>query len=258
MAEAFTRHKFAPILDRFHTYADVQRAIREAGLESSNLILAVDFTKSNTWTGQRTYGGRCLHSLDSFPNPYQRAIQVVGTTLAPFDDDNIIPLWAFGDTTTGDSGVKVLGECNGFHEALTRYGQAASELQLSGPTSFAPVIRRALDVVRETRGYHILVIIADGAISNARPNGPTAAAIVEASEWPLSIVVVGVGDGPWDTMEHFDDHLPHRKFDNLQFVELGRALYRAETTEEEEAQFALRALMEIPDQYQHLKQAGCL
>lgn len=29
----------------------VVSALREAGLESSNLILAIDFTKSNEWTG---------------------------------------------------------------------------------------------------------------------------------------------------------------------------------------------------------------
>lgn len=93
---------FRPIADRFQNISQVQTAVRQAGLESSNLILGVDFTKSNTWTGAETFGGRSLHCTEGPPNPYHRVIDVIGRTLEEFDDDRLIPAYGFGDANTGD------------------------------------------------------------------------------------------------------------------------------------------------------------
>jgi len=191
----------------------------------------------------------------------------VGRTLEDFDDDRLIPAFGFGDSTTGDSSCFPFHEDGrpsvGVEEALSRYRELAQLVHLAGPTSFAPVIREAISIVQEQQSYHILLIIADGQVTDPSPTGETARAIIEASQYPLSIVMVGVGDGPWHTMEQYDDELPARRFDNFQFVEftkLSRQSRGAKErgTETMEARFALAALMEIPDQYNYIKRAGLL
>lgn len=72
---------------------------------------------------------------------------------------------------------------------------------------------------------------------------------MNASLYPLSIVLVGVGDGPWDDMKKFDDKIPAREFDNFQFVNFTGIMSKNISPKEKETAFALAALMEIPLQY---------
>lgn len=239
--------------DNYNTVEEVQNALRLAGLESSNLIVGIDFTKSNEWTGQRSFGGRSLHALGNEQNPYETALRIVGTTLAPFDDDNLIPCFGFGDSTTHDKHVFEFfpdhRPCEGFEEAHGRYRDIVPHVRLAGPTSFAPIINAAVDIVEGSEGqYHVLVIIADGQIEGPQERA-TVDAIVNASYYPLSIVLVGVGDGPWNMMRSFDDHLPTRAFDNFQFVNFTEIMESKLPPHRKEAKFALAALMEIPLQY---------
>ncbi|CAG2252751.1 RGLG [Mytilus edulis] len=217
------------ILDKFTSLEEVQNAIRQAGLESCNLIFGIDFTVSNLHQGRITFGGNSLHAIEPrFMNPYQQVICILGETLEPFDDDGIIPAFGFGDASTKDRSVfsfRSQGYCNGFHDVLNAYNELTPNVRLSGPTSFAPLIRQAIDTVKKL------------------------------NLWPLSIIMVGVGDGPWETMEEFDDRIPARKFDNFQFVEFHKIM---STARNPQAAFALHALMEIPDQYKLVKKHGLL
>lgn len=99
---------FSAIRDRFSSLEAVQQALRERGLESSELIVGVDFTQSNEYTGAATFGGRSLHEVDRQGyelNPYQQVLRIVATTLRPFDDDHLIPAYGFGDARTKDRAV---------------------------------------------------------------------------------------------------------------------------------------------------------
>eukprot|EP00708_Paratrimastix_pyriformis_P004296 GAFH01003153.1.p1 GENE.GAFH01003153.1~~GAFH01003153.1.p1 ORF type:complete len:239 (-),score=48.44 GAFH01003153.1:85-801(-) len=199
-----------------------------------------------------------MHKLETASgNPYEQVIRLMGQALEPFDDDHLIPSFGFGDQTTGDRSVFSFlpgnRPCNGFDGVLEAYRRLVPYVVLSGPTSFAPAINAAIDIVIRTAQYHILVILTDGQVSDQRKD---AAAIVEASKYPLSIIVVGVGDGPWEVMNQFDDELPERNFDNFQFVQFS-AIGEARV-ERQDLHFATQALMEVPEQYRFIKKNAML
>lgn len=74
--------KFEAIPDKYKTLEEIQQALRKAGLESSNIILGIDFTISNVDAGKRTFGGRNLHSiLPTEMNPYQQVIDILCKTM---------------------------------------------------------------------------------------------------------------------------------------------------------------------------------
>ncbi|KAH8500038.1 hypothetical protein H0E87_015323 [Populus deltoides] len=250
----------------------VTAALAQAGLESSNLIVGIDFTKSNEWTGARSFNRRSLHDIRNGQNPYEQAISIIGRTMSAFDEDNLIPCFGFGDASTHDQDVfSFFPEerfCNGFEEVLTRYKEIVPNLRLAGPTSFAPVIEMAITIVEQGGGqYHVLLIIADGQVTRSvdthhgqlsPQERRTIDAIVKASEYPLSIILVGVGDGPWEMMREFDDNIPARAFDNFQFVNFTEIMSKNVSQSRKEAEFALAALMEIPSQYKATIELGLL
>lgn len=47
--------------------------------------------------GKISFGNRSLHAIGDTTNPYEKAISIIGKTLAPFDEDNLIPCFGFGD-----------------------------------------------------------------------------------------------------------------------------------------------------------------
>ncbi|CAN6839382.1 hypothetical protein Bca4012_047860 [Brassica carinata] len=255
--------KYSKISDDYSSLEQVTEALAHAGLESSNLIVGIDFTKSNEWTGARSFNRKSLHFIGNTPNPYEQAIAIIGRTLAAFDEDNLIPCYGFGDASTHDQDVFSFNPedrfCNGFEEVLGRYKEIVPQLKLAGPTSFAPIIDMAMTIVEQSGGqYHVLVIIADGQVTRSvdTENGQlspqelkTVDAIVQASKLPLSIVLVGVGDGPWDMMREFDDNIPARAFDNFQFVNFTEIMAKNKAQSLKETEFALSTLMEIPQQY---------
>jgi hypothetical protein len=180
------------------------------------LSVAVDFTGSNgspDTPGTLHYGhGRTAVS------PYMAAIRAVGKIVLDYDSDKLVPSFGFGARPYAGADVSHCFPLNGNEKNPSALGvegileSYASTFDrgvvLSGPTHFAPVIRQVTSLTRNTvfssssLSYCILLLITDGAINDLQE---TIDAIVDASlNCPLSIIIVGVGNADFSSMQALD------------------------------------------------------
>ena len=246
---------------KYSNLAELQQALVGLGFEYMNVIFGVDFTGSNNMTGAKSFNGKCLHELSaSIQNPYQFAIENIGQAIK-FDQDNKYEMYGFGDSETSSHSVFSFSETsfNSASDCVNGYNNILNKgLSMSGPTSFAPIIRKTIEQVREKWEFTLLIIIADGAITDNLIE-ENVAAIVEASNYPIAITCVGVGDGPFNLMEAFDDKIKGAKFDNFQFVnsELLKSKYK-KNQEKFKQFYALEILMELPKMFEEMKKNNIL
>lgn len=85
-------------------------------------------------------------------------------------------------------------ECRGVEGVLGAYRKAFQTWGLYGPTNFAPLIRHAIEYTKGNgctqfaQKYFVLLIITDGDITDM---SETVDAIIDASDLPMSIIIVG-------------------------------------------------------------------
>ncbi|KAG2442841.1 hypothetical protein HXX76_002920 [Chlamydomonas incerta] len=176
-------------------------------------VVAVDFTASNGEPQLRS----SKHYQGEGPTQYERAIMGVGNIINYYDFDKAFPMFGFGGvrrgagTSTdhcfpmGPNGPD--GVCLGVPGLLEAYKRCLTEWSLSGPTYFAPVIRRTTDMARETVNaggapkYTVLLIMTDGDVMDL---ANTIDAIITASSLPMSILIVGIGRDDFAKMNKLD------------------------------------------------------
>lgn len=202
-----------------------------------NLITAIDYTASN---GDPRKPNTLHYIMDGRMNMYENCIWSVGSIVCPFDSDQMFPVYGFGGKINN-----VVSHCfpltfdpgnpnvHGLQGIMAAYRNSFGMVRLSGPTLFAPIINSAIDVsiqsFSSSHTYTILMILTDGIINDMRE---TIDAIVRASDCPLSIIIVGIGNADFSAMEQLDaDKNPLRsktggvmKRDIVQFVPFNKYL----------------------------------
>jgi len=190
-----------------------------------SLSFALDFTGSNG----RKESPKSLHYNSPNYNPndfytlneYQKAISSIGYVLEPYDSNRYIEIYGYGARFFNRKSVEfqcaLTGDPKnpsvfGVSGVLETYHKALQTAVFSGPTNFAPIIKRITDEARKTllppnqnnplSRYYVLTIVTDGIISDMEK---TKEAIIDAFDVPLSIIIVGVGSEDFKEMKVLDD-----------------------------------------------------
>ncbi|XP_058478376.1 copine-3-like isoform X1 [Solea solea] len=178
-----------------------------------NFTIAIDFTGSN---GDPT-SPQSLHYInpDGY-NEYLAAIWAVGNVIQDYDSNKMFPVFGFGAKIPPNGQVShefpinfnpTNPFCAGIEGVVQAYQMCLPQVNLWGPTNFAPIINHvayfARQACRQNKAsqYFVLLIITDGVITDM---DLTRAAIVEASRLPMSIIIVGVGKADFSAMEFLD------------------------------------------------------
>lgn len=230
------------------------------GGTAMNFSVAIDFTASNG----NPMDHRSLHYMQPgcIDNQYTTAIRSVGSIIEDYDADKLFPALGFGAKVPPH--FQVSHEfflnlrpdspyCAGVDGLLAAYTQAIQTVQLYGPTNFTPVIQHVTkfaQAYQDGSQYFVLLIITDGIITDMES---TKWAIINASIYPMSIIIVGVGDEDFSSMEALDSDdglLQHggkvAARDIVQFVELRKFVTKDRLWDK--ALLAKDVLAEIPDQ----------
>lgn len=229
-----------------------------------SLAVSVDFTGSNGTPASSTSLHQFAQGMAN-PNQYVRALIGVGEILLQYDTDKQVPFFGYGASINGrtEHFFHINQQPNpyvaGVRGMIDTYYGFVPHAMLSGPTNFAPTILSATKGARDTASekcYTVLLILTDGDITDM---DATVDAIVEADDAPLSIIIVGVGNGSdFKAMDQLDgdgQKLQGRRRqsrrDIVQFVP-----YRNFINAPVEA-LSAEVLREVPNQFlEYIKLAG--
>ena len=236
------------------------------GGTNMNFSIAVDFTASNGDPRDQ----RSLHYMNpqTMENQYTTAIRSVGDIVQDYDTDKQFPALGFGARIPPNGQVSHefflnLSQennpyCSGVEGVLQAYHHSLQSVKLYGPTNFSPVINHVANFARAYQAngnqYFVLLILTDGIITDL---DATLSSIIAASDLPMSIIIIGVGNEDFSAMEALDsdDKLLRANGrvasrDIVQFVELRKFLmnYGGGQMSWNKEALAKEVLAEVPKQ----------
>uniref|UniRef100_A0A5F9DH20 Copine-1 n=1 Tax=Oryctolagus cuniculus TaxID=9986 RepID=A0A5F9DH20_RABIT len=178
-----------------------------------NFTVGIDFTGSN---GDPSSPDSLHYLSPTGVNEYLTALWSVGSVVQDYDSDKLFPAFGFGAQVPPDWQVShefALNfnprnpYCAGIQGIVDAYRQALPQVRLYGPTNFAPIINHVARFAAQAAHqgtasqYFVLLLLTDGAVTDVEA---TREAVVRASNLPMSVIIVGVGNADFEAMEQLD------------------------------------------------------
>ena len=163
-----------------------------------DLSIAIDFTGSN---GDPIYENSLHYISNGFINNYEKAMRESIKIISMYNKGNKYNVYGFGAQLNGE--FKDVFNINGtddeniigIENIISKYKETINSVYFAWPTFFAPVIKEITRKVEinyvNNFNYNILLIISDGCIHD---NTEMIDNIIEASKFPISFIIIGVGD----------------------------------------------------------------
>lgn len=173
-----------------------------------NLAIGIDFTSSNGNPSD-------VHSLHYVngkeQTQYEKAIVSCVNIVGYYDTDQLFPVYGFGAELPFEKSVnncfalnfKEDANIKGVDNILRYYRNALTFIELSGPTCFVPLLQKIKHTIEEDKEliYYILMILTDGNICDVKE---TSNLLVECALYPLSVIIIGIGNTEFNTMVKLD------------------------------------------------------
>ena len=183
------------------------------------LTIGIDFTGSNGHYKDPP----SLHYLGGGLNNYESAIRSCGDIVSAYDKEQSFPVFGFGFNFIDPYLNNFDGKYTDFNYpincdienpaikyidgVLMEYRNFITKIHLSGPTYFSPMINDLIfEVEKEIDegklfNYHIIMILTDGMIDDMKE---TKDSLVAASFLPISVIIIGIGNGDFTKMDVLD------------------------------------------------------
>jgi len=172
-----------------------------------NFETAIDYTSSNLDPRKPD----SLHTNNIRNNKYVKAIRSCGNILQNYDTAQLFPVYGFGGVPKNNKEVSHCFHINGkkdpsiagLDEVIEVYKTSLKEVEFVGPSYFQFILKNMIESVEKKMKkstvltYYVLLILTDGRVDDM---DETKNALIEASKLPISVIIVGIGNGDFGKM----------------------------------------------------------